>query len=262
MINPSISSSDLALDISRCSQIPVAPRTIRNILHHSGLRWYTSMNKPFLTKKMKLKRLDWCKKYATKPLDFWEKVLFSDETMVSINLNSVQNKIRRFPWQSSLNPRLIRNTVKHPLTQMFRGCFSSKGVGSLQPIDGIMNGEKYTEVLSSNLASNMAKLQADVFQDDSAPCHRSRVVKSWIQENEYTVLDWPGNSQDLNPIENVWAILKRKLKMTTISNRKALILVAKTKWSEISPDLLRNLSKSMPKRIEMVIKAKGGATKY
>ena len=127
---------------------------------------------------MKAKRLEWCKKYAGKPLDFWEKVLFSDETMICINLNSVQNKIRRFPWQSSLTPNLVRNSVKFPLNQMFWVCFSCKGVGSLEPIDGIMNGQKYIEVLNSNLASNMTKLQANIFQDDSAPCHRSRIVKS------------------------------------------------------------------------------------
>ena len=125
-----------------------------------------------------------------------------------------------------------------------------------------MNGQKYTDVLKSNLVSNMRKLKADVFQDDSAPCHRSRIVKSWIQESQINILDWPGNSPDLNPIENLWAILKRKLKMTTITNRKNLIYEAKSKWSEISKDIIKNLVMSMPKRIDMVIKAKGGSTKY
>ena len=50
------------------------------------------------------------------------------------------------------------------------------------------------------------------FLQDGAPCHRSKIVKSWFAERpEIKLIDWPGNSPDLNPIENVWSWMKNKL---------------------------------------------------
>ena len=47
-----------------------------------------------------------------------------------------------------------------------------------------------------------------IFMQDGAPCHRSKIVKKFLEENHVTTLDWPGNSPDLNPIENLWAKMK------------------------------------------------------
>jgi transposase len=49
------------------------------------------------------------------------------------------------------------------------------------------------------------------FQHDLAPCHNSKAVKKFVQENEINMLDWPGNSSDMNPIENLWSIVKKRL---------------------------------------------------
>uniref|UniRef100_A0A3B1IST3 Transposase Tc1-like domain-containing protein n=1 Tax=Astyanax mexicanus TaxID=7994 RepID=A0A3B1IST3_ASTMX len=81
----------------------------------------------------------------------------------------------------------------------------------------------------------------------------------WAKEH---VLAWPANSPDLNVIENLWAIVKRKIrdrKPTTLDQLKQNIATA---WEAVSAETCDKLVKSMPRRLQAVIQAKGAATKY
>jgi len=102
-----------------------------------------------------------------------------------------------------------------------------------------------------------------IFMHDGAPCHRSKIVKKFLGENRVKTLDWPGNSPDLNPIENLWAKMKDLVAEKQPSSGKALINTIKEVWvKEISTDYCSSLIASMPRRLQAVIKAHGGHTKY
>ncbi len=75
-------------------------------------------------------------------------------------------------------------------------------------------------------------------------------------------VDWPANSPDLNPIENLWGIVKRKMRDTRPNNADDLKATVKETWASIPPQQCHKLITSMPRRIEAVIKAKGAPTKY
>ena len=126
-----------------------------------------------------------------------------------------------------------------------------------------MNGQKYLDLLKNKLELHMAVHKCSVFMQDGAPCHRAKIVAQFLKAQKINILDWPGNSSDLNPIENLWTILKNKVSERQPTNAKMLEQAIKEVWvRDISPAYCRNLVESMPRRLEAVIKAKGGPTKY
>ena len=103
----------------------------------------------------------------------------------------------------------------------------------------------------------------ELLQQDSAPAHTANKVRNWLVSNRIEVLEWPGNSPDLNPIENLWMILKRKVRLHQPKNMQDLIYNIKRVWcTEITAELCRKLVDSMPNRLKNVLKHKGFATKY
>ena len=128
-----------------------------------------------------------------------------------------------------------------------------------------MNSDQYINVLDKCLMPTIEKLQTDefIFQDDNAPCHRSKKVNEWINWKNINRMDWPAQSPDLNPIENLWSILKMKIKKSNPSNKNELIKTIKDTWkNEISKDLIESLALSMKNRIHKVLEAKGGHIPY
>ena len=100
-------------------------------------------------------------------------------------------------------------TVKHwgGSIMMWR-CFAAGGTGALHKIDGIMREENYVDILKQHLKTSVRKIKLGrkwVFQMDNDPKRTSKVVAKWLKDNNVKILEWPSQSLDLNPIENVWA---------------------------------------------------------
>ncbi len=120
-------------------------------------------------------------------------------------------------------------------------------------------------ILEHFMLPSADKLYGDadfIFQQDLAPAHTAKGTKSWFNDHGVTVLDWPANSPDLNPIENLWGIVKRKMRDTRPNNADELKATVKETWASIPPQQCHKLITSMPRRIEAVIKAKAAPTKY
>ncbi len=95
-----------------------------------------------------------------------------------------------------------------------------------------------------------------IFQQDFAPAHTAKCTKSWFNDHGVTVLDCPENLPDLNPIESLWGIVKRKMRDNRPNNADDLKAAIKATWASIPPEQCHRLIVSMPRHIDAVIHAK------
>jgi hypothetical protein len=144
------------------------------------------------------------------------------------------------------------------------GSFSAKGGGSLTILPKNTYKEWYQHTLREKLLLTIQEQFGEeqcLFQHDGAPFHRAKVITKWIGEQNIYILG-PGNSPDLNPIENLWSILKRQVDKQKPTNSDKLQALIMQEWSAISQDVAQKLIDSMPGRIAEVLKKKGQHCKY
>jgi transposase len=150
---------------------------------------------------------------------------------------------------------------------MVWGCFSWRGRGGIEFLKTgeMMNGVRYRQLLDEKLEFFMDRHGCTHFLQDGAPCHRSKIVTAWFQQRpNIQLVDWPGNSPDLNPIETVWAWMKKKLQDHNCTNLQQWKEAIQKVWVESTEEcaFLQNLVTSMPCRMQEVIDREGAMTKY
>ena len=101
-----------------------------------------------------------------------------------------------------------------------------------------------------------------IFQQDLAPVHSAKATSTWFKDHGIPVVNWPANSPDHSPIENLWGIVKRKMRYARLNNAEELKATIRATWALITPEQCHRLIDSMPRCIAAVIQAKGAPTKY
>jgi transposase len=152
---------------------------------------------------------------------------------------------------------------------MFWGCFSFLGLGPLVALSGSQNQYSYLETLKDNLIHEMQFIKEEygldmTFMHDNAPCHKADSITKFFEDQEIDTVNWPAQSPDMNPIENLWAIIKQKraAKYPLPSSEEELIEQIFSIWNNLDIGLCKNLAKSIENRLKSVIKRKGKAIKY
>ncbi len=142
-------------------------------------------------------------------------------------------------------------TVKHGGGSiMLWGCFSAAGTGRLVAIEGKMNAAKYRDILDENLLQSAQDLRLGrrfTFQQDNDPKHTAKITKEWLHNNSVTVLEWPSQSPDLNPIEHLWRDLKMAVHQRLPSNLTELERICKEEWQRIPKSRCEKPVASFPK---------------
>ena len=151
---------------------------------------------------------------------------------------------------------------------MIWGCMTWQGVGYASKIDGRMDGDLYLQVLKDELLKTLQFYGLHppdiIFQQDNDPKHTCKKIKEWLEEQDLRTIVWPAQSPDLSSIEQAWGYLKRRLAAYKHPPKRIEELWERTQVEreKISVEECQNLIESMPRRIQAVLKAKGGYTKY
>lgn len=264
-LNPRLSASQIANDIRERFKKTLHEDTIRKILKKAGYHGRVARRKPHISAVNRQKRLDFANEYVNKPPQFWEKVLFSDESKFCI----FGIKGRKLVWRkqgTAFDKQNLVPTVKHGGGGvMVWGCMAANGVGRLTFIDSTLDHMGYINILKENLKQSAQDLNLGDdfwFQQDNDPKHTAHNVKLWLLYNIKNQLRSPPQSPDLNPIEHLWDLLERKIRQHHITSKEMLKRVIVTEWNIISSEETSKLVHSMSKRLTEVLRRKGYPTSY
>lgn len=248
--------------------IKVCDRTVRRALHEAGLMAQEKEAKPKLSPKNIKARLEFAQRHRYWTVEDWKRVIWSDETKI----NRFCSDGRSWCWvrdDESRQPRHVKQTVKHGGgSLMVWGCMTAHGPGLICKIEGKMDQHLYKKILKEDLYGTIEEYEMDatrvIFQHDNDPKHKANSVQEWLGEQPFEVLEWPAQSPDLNPIEHLWALLKRCLNQYETPPRGMLELWERihSQFYKITGDECIKLYESMPRRIEAVLAARGMWTDY
>ena len=253
----------------------LAPRSVQDRLHEQAMTTKKKVKKPAMTKTQKRARLKWAQEHKDWSLERWRHILWSDESSFTLWPAPHGGKVWVVDSGPGLDPRQLEGTKKHGGGRIsVWGCFSASGVGKLKRMKGTMKAKDYHSILTSQVLPELRKRSKDppalvwLFQQDNASVHTAHECKAYLKKKEaeegFKVLDWPSQSPDLNPIENLWSILKDQLKkrQTKPTNKEELWVQLQEEWQNLQGDLLKRLVDSMPQRCQDVLAAHGGPTRH
>ncbi|KAI2665187.1 Transposable element Tcb1 transposase [Labeo rohita] len=145
-------------------------------------------------------------------------------------LNQKQRQ-KRLTWATEKQHWTVaqwsKSSVKYPQSVMVWGAMSAA-----------VNAASYQEILEHFMLPSAEKLYGDedfIFPHDLAPAHSAKTTGKWFTDHGITVLNWPANSPDLNPIENLWDIVKRKLRDARPNTLDELKAAIEASWASITP---------------------------
>lgn len=248
-------------------KVGVSVKTARRYLKRLGYNGRAARRKPLLTARNVANRRSWSAEMRHKPLNFWEHVIFSDES----SFQQFSSCGRVWVWRRAdqeWDNSCLQPTVKNSLSIMVWGAIWFNGKSTLHHCQGSVNSAAYRHVLHEALlpvyeAGGISK-ENSLFMQDGAPAHTARATKAWLEQEGISCLPWTAQSPDMNPIEHVWFLLdkamrKRRNKPTCAAS---LLVALREEWAAIPQETINKLIQSMPHRVSDLFRAKGGSTRY
>ena len=236
---------------------------IRRIKESGEFGFYRTVKKCYVSETNRKKRIAFAKKYIDKPVDFWRRVVFTDESPFTFRNGNRRLVIRTKKERNK--PFAMTGTVKHDKKINVWGGFCAHGVGHIHRIVGIMDKDMFKQILIHHVRPTLWSLFPEgnfIFQQDNDPKHKSKICVDYVTRAGWEVLDWPSQSPDLNPIENLWAILDAQLRDRKPQNEEQLYQTLKEGWENLEVSKLTRLVDSMPNRLREVLENDGYPISY
>lgn len=253
---------------TRALNLNISSQTVRRRWHQFGFNSYWAARKEPLTVGAKENRVGFCLQYLPFEEDDWLKFIFSDESCVSMMKDGRVRVWRR--KGERLSPQFISYVQRSGRFSVpVWGWCSGAGVGNLTLIDGRLDSQQYIDILDNIFIPQVRGIFGEErinFIQDQSPIHTARSVKTWFQDHDQDIslINLPPKSPDLNIIENAWSLLKNRLDTTDVVNREMLWERVEETWDTLAEDIdyWETLSRSMPRRLQLVLQMGGGHTRY
>ncbi len=248
-------------------QKPLSVNTIRRAICRCRLKLYHAKRKPYVNMVQKRRHVLWAKAHLKWTISKWKRVLWSDESKFDILVRNHGRRVLQAKGGHGFVhlPACYQRSVQKPASLMVWGCISAYGMGSLHVLEGTMNAERYIKVLEQHMLPSRRRLfqgRPCVFQKDNAKPHTAAITTAWLRSRRVRVLNWPACSPDLSPIENIWCIIKRKIRQRWPQTLQKLKTYIRQEWDQIPTPKLQKLITSMPRRLQTVLKRRGDATPW
>lgn len=247
--------------------VRVSLSTIRRRLHEAGLSARRRARHPQLNREHRVARRAWANDHSLWTVADWRNCLFTDESRYTL----YHSDSRILTWRE----RGMRYLEQHmaPTVAFGGGSVMVWGGISLQSRTELiilnratMNAQRYHDLVIQPIIVPFARQFGPhfIFVDDNARPHRARMINVALEHHGITRMQWPPRSPDCNPIEHVWDHLQRQIHARDHQpqNLEELANALTEEWQAMDQQFIRSLILSMPRRVQSVLRARGGPTKY
>jgi len=237
-------------------------QTVRNVLRDEGLKNLKVREVEELSKANKKKRLT----YAREMHDYkWQRVFFSDEK--TFWLGGGPSRM----WQDP-KKRVTRAVRRHPKKLHVWAAMGYYMKSDLFFFTENLTAKLYQKILRQHLQERKITFAPDcpayvrqrwVFLQDNDPKHKAKKTMELLEEMMGNrMIEHPPSSPDLNPMEDAWSYLKRKIDSHRINKLVLLKRHLSKYWNKLSWEDIRKSIDSMPSRLKECKRLRGGRTQY
>lgn len=244
--------------------VEASARTVRRRLDEAGLFGRVARIEYPFTDAHIAARLEFARTHQDWTADQWARVLFGDESYICLGAQG-RVYVQRPQDAAYLSDYMVQGQSNFAPKIGIWACFGGQGVGALRIFDDDMDTRLYTDTMLQFMKPCALRLWpsgAWSYLQDNASYHKSHRSLEWFHNNGVSLVELPPHSPDLNPIENLWADLKRRVESRTPRTIPELREIVISEWANTTQLTCSDLVDSMPDRMRAVVAADGYKTRY
>ena len=218
--------------------------------------------KSVLTERHKEKRREFAISHVSWSIEEWSHVIFTDEKHWSLDGNDGYISI----WEKKNGKCLKVPATSKKGGLMIWGAISKTGGIRMICLEGKINASTYIDMLKHDFFEVVGDELPEnfIWMHDNAPPHSAKATSAYLEVEGITTMKWPPLSPDLNPIENIWSIMKSKVYSVkkVFPNTSELWAAIVDAWHSIPEETYKSLYESLQSQMVKVIEEKGERIHY
>jgi len=250
-------------DIKRELQLPVSPHTISRRLDETGLYGRVQETEHALGEFDIQRRLAFANQYLHWTEEQWCRVFFSDETHFYLGQHG-RTYVRR-PVGMSHDPKYMQEAKQLHGKVSLWGCICAEGLGHAELYAGSLDSTRHRDILRHSLVPSFKQFFPHgpwYFQQDNVRFHTTPDTVTYLHEKGITLIEWPPWSPDLNPIENLWNVIKARVYARFPQSLEEMEQFIREEHAAVDLNFISHICRSMPRRLQLLLDNNGHKISY